>query len=152
MSWGDASALAAVLVSIAAAIVAIKARGDGKRSADAAVRSADIAEAALADQRRLEAERRAAEAEAARPRVHLLVEHMDKELYRLKNDGTAPALNIVFEEEDLPYVFRLKGTGEVSLRGGEAIDFLMAGSLPPQLFAKWDGQEEYVPLRVPPKR
>lgn len=80
---------------------------------------------------------------------------MDKDLYRLQNDGTAPALNITFDDEDLPPVFRLRGTGDVSLQPNEAIDFLMAGSMgrpmPPQLFARWEGQTEVVPLRIPPK-
>ncbi|MEU9861305.1 hypothetical protein AB0D99_10535 [Streptomyces sp. NPDC047971] len=156
MDWGDTPAWAAFVLSGVALWVSIKARQDGKRSADASERSADAAEGALADQRRAEAERKQAELEAARPRVELAVDHVNRDLYRLRNDGTAPAMNIVFEEEDLPYVFRLRGTGEVSLKGGEAIDFLMAGSsgapVPPQLFAKWDGQDELVPLRVPPKR
>lgn len=53
-------------------------------------------------------------------------------------------------------MFRLRGTGEVSLNQGETIEFLMAGSmgLPilPQLFARWDGQDERVQVRVPPER
>ncbi|MFJ6578400.1 hypothetical protein ACIQMY_20815 [Streptomyces sp. NPDC091368] len=156
MDWGDGSALGALLISGAALIVAVKARGDGKKSANAAERSAIAAEETLADQRREAAERRSAEEEASRPRVHLALEHVDRDVYRLMNDGNASALNIVFDEEELPYIFKLRGTGEVSLRAGEAIDFLMAGAgdaaVPPQLFAKWDGQQELVPIRVPRKR
>jgi pyruvate/2-oxoglutarate dehydrogenase complex dihydrolipoamide acyltransferase (E2) component len=170
MDWGDAPAWAAIVVSVGAVIVSLKARGDGnraataaensvtesKRSADAAEVSARVAEETLADQRREAAERRAAEAAAAVPRAHLKVRHVSKDLYRLENDGTGPALDITFEQDDLPPVFRLRNTGEVSLQADEAIDFLMAGTwgapVPPQLFARWQGQDELVPLRVPPKR
>ncbi|MCM8555376.1 hypothetical protein [Streptomyces sp. STCH 565 A] len=155
MELGDIPAWVACVLAAAAFIVSWKARGDGKRSATASERSAKTAEDALALQRREAEERRQAEAEAARPRVQLRLEHVNKDAYRLCNDGTAPARNIVFDDEELPAVFRLRGTGEVSLEAHEAIEFLMAGSmgkpLPPQLFAKWDGQDAYVPLRVPPK-
>ncbi|MFB7589347.1 hypothetical protein [Streptomyces sp. NPDC056169] len=163
MDWGDTPAWAAFVISAAALGVAIKTRGDGKRSADASetaaaasVRSADVAEAALADQRRMEAEQRAAEAEAARPRVRLAVEFVGAYRYRLKNDGNAPAANVSFREDGLPYLFQLRGREGLSLSAGEAIDFQMRGAagspVPAQLFAKWDGQEEHLPLRVPPRR
>lgn len=148
MNWGDVPAWGALAVSGIAIWISIKARGDGRVSADAALRSAVAAEETLAAQQR-------AEAEAAMPRVHLVVSHIDKDLYRLQNDGTATASNIVFDQDDLPPVFRLRGTGEVTLNAGEAIDFLMAGSMgsavPPQLFARWDGQDPAVPVRVPRK-
>jgi hypothetical protein len=138
MGWGDALAALALLVSAGALWVSAKAQKDGKRAAD-------VAEATLARQI-------AADEEAARPRVVLRLEHEEKDAYKLCNDGNAPALNIVFDEEELPYVFTLRGTGEVSLQPGEAVGFLMAGGVPPQLFARWDGQEDLVPVRVPPKR
>ncbi|MFJ2017153.1 hypothetical protein [Streptomyces nodosus] len=149
VDWGVAPAWAALAVSVGALWVSLKVRGDGKRSADAAERSALAAEHTLARQVQ-------AEEEATRPRVVLHLEHVDKDAYRLCNEGTASARNIVFQDEELPAVFRLRGTGEVSLNQGEAIEFLMAGSMglpiPPQLFARWDGQNEWVPVRVPPKR
>ncbi|GAA2474626.1 hypothetical protein GCM10023100_53110 [Actinocorallia cavernae] len=149
MDWEIVPAWAALVVSVGALWVGLKARGDGKRSADAAERSALAAEAALARQVQ-------AEEEAARPRVALLLEHAGGDAYRLCNEGTAPARNIVFQDEELPAVFRLRNTGEVSLNQGEAIELLMTGSMgapiPPQLFTRWDGQGEWVPVRVPPKR
>ncbi|MFF7313363.1 hypothetical protein [Streptomyces sp. NPDC008137] len=138
MGWGDALGLAALLVSVGALVVSLRAQRDGRRAAD-------VAEAAFARQV-------AADEEAARPRVVLRLEHVEKDAFRLCNDGTAPARNITFDGEELPYVFTLRGTGEVSLEQGEAVEFLMAGGVPPQLFARWDGQEELAPLRVPPKR
>ncbi|MEU9631568.1 hypothetical protein AB0D89_32900 [Streptomyces luteogriseus] len=137
MEWGDAPGWGALLFSAAALWVSLKAQKDGKRAAD-------VAEATLARQI-------AAEEEAARPRVDLRLEHEVKDAYRLRNDGAAPARNVVFKDQELPYIFGLKGNEEVSLEQGEAVAFLMAGSIPPQLFAQWDGQEEWVPVRVPPK-
>ncbi|MEV5182882.1 hypothetical protein AB0K88_24290 [Streptomyces werraensis] len=138
MEWGDVPGWGALLLSIGALVVSLRAQRDGKRAAD-------VAEKTLAREV-------AAEEEAARPRVDLRLEHEEKDAYKICNDGTAPARNIVFDGEELPYVFTLRGTGEVSLEPGEAMGFLMAGGVPPQLFAKWDGQDVYVPLRVPPKR
>lgn len=138
MEWGDAPGWTALLVSVGALVVSLRAQRDGKRAAD-------VAEATFARQV-------AAEEEAARPRVDLRLEHEAKDAYRLRNDGAAPARSIVFKDQELPYVFGLKRGEEVSLEQGEAVSFLMAGSIPPQLFAQWDGQEEWVPLRIPPKR
>jgi hypothetical protein len=149
---GDIPAWLALLLSGGAFWVSIKARGDSKTSAQASVRSAVAAEGALALQRQEAEARRLAEEEAARPRVGLRLAHVEKDAYRLCHDGTAPARNIVFEGEEMPYVFTLRGTGEVSLEAGEAIEFLMAGGVPPQLFVRWDGRDEVVPVRVPPKR
>lgn len=169
MDTGDIPGWIALAFAAGALYVSWKARRDGRRSADASERSAkaaedsvaesrrsaDAAEAALADQREEAERRRLAEEEAARPRAHLTLDHVNKDLYRLQNDGTAPALHIQFQEEDLPAVFRLRGAEDVSLEADEAVDFLMAGSMglpmPPQLFARWEGQEEWVTLRIPPK-
>lgn len=152
MDWGDVPAWAAFILSGVAIVVTWKARGDGKRSADASERSAAVAEAALAEQRAEAEERRRKEEEADRPRVELLCNHVTKDLYRLANEGTAPARNITFHQDDLPAVFRLNDGDEVSLNPGEAVDFLMAGSwgkpVPPQLFACWEGQDTPVPVRV----
>ncbi|MGW3100221.1 hypothetical protein ACWDCC_43070 [Streptomyces sp. NPDC001102] len=138
MGWGDAPGWGALVFSAGALWVSLKAQRDGKRAAD-------VAEATLARQV-------AAEEESARPRVELRIEHGQKDAYRLRNNGTASARDIVFKDEELPYVFGLKGGEKVSLERGEAVAFLMAGSIPPQLFARWDGQDEWVPVRIPPKR
>ncbi|MER7816952.1 hypothetical protein [Streptomyces sp. NPDC096153] len=181
MDMGDMPAWAALVVSVGAVAVSLKARGDGsraadaaeksvteakrsadaseqavteaRRSSDAAERSAAVAEETLADQRREAAERRAAEAETNRPRAVLKIEHANKAKWHLMNHGTAAAENIVCVDE----VDALIGdwpTG-LSLPPGEIHDFMMAGSMqasiPSVLRVKWDGQDEPVPLRVPPR-
>ncbi|MGW8624277.1 hypothetical protein C0R01_11175 [Streptomyces albidoflavus] len=155
MELGDVPAWLALALSAAAIAISVKAQRDGRRSADASERSAKAAEETLADQRRQEADRRAAEEAAAVPRALLRVTHVSRDLFRLHNDGTGAAHNVTFVEEDLPAVFRLKGAGDVSLQAGEAVDFLMAGAwgkpIPPQLFAKWEGQVEPLPIQVPPR-
>lgn len=94
-------------------------------------------------------------AEGPKPNVELDVRHVENDLYRLTNNGTGPAVNIVFDEDNLPAVFLLRSTGEVNLEQDETVDFLMAGSvdkpLTQELRARWDGQEDPVPLRVPVK-
>lgn len=125
----------ACALSAGAFIVSLKARGDGKESARAAVRSADAAEAALAEQRLAAEERRAADAEAARPQPELVVEYSRGSMYRLCNHGTGPALGVTVLEQDLPPV--MTGT--------------LGGPVPPQIYVTWDGQDSPVPLRVPPR-
>ncbi|GGP35108.1 hypothetical protein ACWDY7_01440 [Streptomyces calvus] len=181
MDMGDVPAWAALVVSVGAVVVSLKARSDGSRAADAAEksvieakrsadaseqavvearrssdaseRSAAVAEETLEDQRREAAERRAAEAEANRPRAALCIEHANKAMWHLANYGTGPAENIVCVDEveamidDWP--------AGLSLAPGEVHDFMMVGSMqasiPPVLRVKWDGQDEPVPLRVPPR-
>ncbi len=167
MNWGDAPAWAAITVSLAAIVVSLKARGDGRRSADAAEqsvqesrrsgdaaeRSAAAAEEALADQRREAAERRAVEEEVNRPRAKLAIEHATKARWQLINRGTATAEDVRCLEE-VPAMVRPWPDG-LSLAPGELHDFMMAGSMqraiPSVIRFLWDGQDEPVPLRVPPR-
>ncbi|GGJ81863.1 hypothetical protein GCM10011583_11670 [Streptomyces camponoticapitis] len=172
MDWGDAPAWGALVLAAGALGVALKARGDGKRSADAAQasvtearrsaaaaeasvvdgrRSADAAEAALAEQRREAEERRAAEAEAAAPKVAMVLHHRSRSRFQLANEGTAPAHNVHFAEE-IPTLIGNLPAG-LTLGPGEVVDFMMAGdmvnAIPPMVLVQWDGQEAPVPLRVP---
>ncbi|WP_329276981.1 hypothetical protein [Streptomyces sp. NBC_01451] len=155
MDLGDVTALLALALSAGAFVVSIKARGDGKKSAaasatsaEASVRSAVAAEEALALQRR-EAE---AVAEARRPRVLLSIVRVNGDTYRIQNDGELLANNLQFEEDGLPAVHTLRDDGPISLNGGEAHSFLMAGSaanpIPAQIRVSWDGQETPVAVRV----
>lgn len=154
MDLGDIPAWVACALAAGAFIVSLKARGDGKESARAAVRSANAAEAALREQRREAEERRAAEAEAARPRPNLVVEYSRGSMYRLCNYGTGPAANVKILERDLPPVVRNLPV-DVDLHPDEAHEFLMTGTMggpvPPQIYVLWDGQDSPVPLRVPPR-
>lgn len=181
MDMGDVPAWAALVVSVGAVIVSLLARRDGnraataaensvkeakrssdaaeqsvgeaRRSGDAAERSARVAEETLADQRREAAERRAAEEEASRPRAELRIRHQTKAKWILVNEGTGPANNIVLVDE----VPALVGTWSegASLPPRDALEFMMAGAmgapLPSVIRVKWDGQEEPVPLLVPPR-
>ncbi|MFA3872633.1 hypothetical protein ABS735_02865 [Streptomyces sp. MMCC 100] len=150
MDWGDAPGWAAFVVALAAVEISRRARKDGKRSADAAVRSATAAEQTLADQRRDAAERRAAEAEAARPRVRLRIEHMSKHSYRLRNWGGAAATNISNVE---PCGAVDEWPDSLSLQPGEAHRFMISGDYdnlePTEICVTWDGQEDPVVLPVP---
>ncbi|MFG2933666.1 hypothetical protein [Streptomyces achromogenes] len=154
MELGDIPARVACAFSAAALVISMKARGDGRKSAEAAVRSADAAEAALTEQRREAEERRQAEIEAARPRPDLVVEHTGEHRYRLCNYGTGPASKVTVLEQDLPPFVRELPV-DIDLAPGEAHEFFMratmGGPVPPQIYVTWDGQESPVPLRVPPR-
>ncbi|GGU13092.1 hypothetical protein [Streptomyces violascens] len=160
MEWGDVPAWAALVLSVGAFIVSLKARGDGRRSADAAataaeasVRSADAAEAALAHEQSQAQERRLAEAEAARPKVELAIHHLYGTKYRIVNDGQASANAVMVSDRDLPTTQNLSPGVPSSLAAGEGRDFTMAGGwgrpVPPQLFVRWQDQDDWIPLRVP---
>ncbi|WP_237295670.1 hypothetical protein [Streptomyces violaceoruber] len=165
--WGDAPAWAAFGLAAIALVFSIKAQKDGRRSADAAVasvkearlsrvaseKSAAVAAETLADQRREAAERRAEEEEANRPRAVLTIEHSRKAVWQLINSGTAAAENVRCEER--PEAMVRGWPDGLSIPAGEVHEFMMAGSMqasiPPVLRVTWDGQEEPVPLRVPPR-
>ncbi|MFE1349556.1 hypothetical protein [Streptomyces sp. NPDC058757] len=164
MDWGDIPAWAAFGLSGAALLVAWKARGDGKRSADAAEasaaearrssdaseRSATAAEASLALQQQEADARQAAEAEAARPRVRLALHWHRGQIFHLVNEGSAPAenLQLLTISDDASPLEPLTRLGV-----GEGAEFLimtgLAGGAPTTLEFIWDGQEEPVRLRIP---
>ena len=175
MDWGCTAAL---VVSALALVIGVKASADAKRSRTiaektpeverpAAAEAAEVAEAGHAAEAKSAATEVAESAPApvaeAKPEpeepaqggVELDVQHVENDLYRLRNNGNAPAMNIVFDEEHLPAVFLLRGAGDVNLEHDETIDFLMAGSvdkpLAQEILARWDGQQTPVPLAVPVK-
>ncbi|MFE0628231.1 hypothetical protein ACFW3D_14825 [Streptomyces sp. NPDC058864] len=121
------------------------------RAADAAERSAAADEAALAEQRRLAEEQRAAAEEAARPRVDLVLEHVNRKRFRVRNCGTAVAEGVVLEQ-----VRNLVGYGgePATLDAGQSFSFLLTSAMgmpmPDSLQVRWTGQEEPVSLPVPP--
>ncbi|MFJ8049843.1 hypothetical protein [Streptomyces luteogriseus] len=157
MDWGDIPAWFAFLLSGGALWVSIKARGDGKKSAsasatsaEASVRSAVAAEEALALQRQEAEARRAAEEEAARPRVDLKIEWVRKNTYRVVNFGDAPAANITCLNAP---EFSRNLNEPFSLERHGAHEFLALGTMqsrkPTALRVVWDGQEEPVQLLMP---
>ena len=159
MDWGDVPAWAALAFSGGALWVSFKARGDGRKSADASatsaaasVRSAVAAEEALALQRREAEERRAAEEEAARPRVAWTVERPDVRRFVLRNAGTAVAEGVTITQAGEPGQGRELPEG-VTLHPGEGHPFSIVNALgldfPTRIYVKWDGQEEPVALGVP---
>ncbi|WP_406384531.1 hypothetical protein [Streptomyces sp. NBC_01618] len=165
MDWGDAAGWAAFAISGGALWVSFRAQRDGRRSAnaaeesvrearrsgDAAVRSAVAAELTLADQQRAAEVQRVAEAN--RPRPVLSIEHSRKAVWQLINSGTAAAEHIRCDE--LPEAVVRGWEDDLSLPPGEVHEFMMAGSMgspiPAVLRLVWDGQDEPVPLRVPPR-
>ncbi|NYV74218.1 hypothetical protein HW445_07835 [Streptomyces sp. UH6] len=127
-----------------------RARKDGKRSADAADRSATAAEQTLADQRREAAERRAAEEEAARPKAQLFISFVGGHRYRIRNRGDATAVDVTNTN---PCGAVDAWPENLNLRPGEAHDFMIAGDMenlaPAQIAVTWEGQAEPVILPVP---
>ncbi|MGW4850177.1 hypothetical protein ACWEPZ_02950 [Streptomyces sp. NPDC004288] len=165
IDFGDAPAWAAVVLAGGAFVISLLARRDSKKSAgaaveavtearrasDAGVRSAVAAEESLALQRQEAAERQAAEAEAARPRVSLALYWHGGQVFHLVNEGTAAAENLllVTESEDIVPMAPL-----TRLDAGEVARFMIMTGLgseaPGSLEFTWDGQDRPVRLRVPP--
>ncbi|MCM2577126.1 hypothetical protein [Streptomyces meridianus] len=166
MNWGCAAALG---LSLLALVISIKALADAKRPRTLPEKSSESQRPGAPEAAETEAV--TAAAEGARPAaggetgpadgdpaqegVELDVQHVENDLYRLRNNGSVPAVNIVFDEERLPAVFLVRAAGEVSLQRDETIDFVMAGSvdkpLEQELLASWDGQQTPVALQVPVK-
>lgn len=150
MDWGDAPGWAALVVALGALEISRRARKDGKRSADAADRSATAAEQTLADQRREAAERRMAEEEAARPKVRLAIQFVEGHLYRLRNRGDATAIRVT---NSSPCGAVDEWPEDLTLQPGEAHEFMIAGDMnnqePAQIYVTWEGQADPVVLPVP---
>ncbi|MFG2826077.1 hypothetical protein ACGFWI_01120 [Streptomyces sp. NPDC048434] len=145
MDWGDAPAWVAVVGSGFAIRIAWQARGDSRRSADAAVDS-------LALQRELAEEQRA----AAAPYVRLVIDHISGSRYRLRNAGTGVAEDVhIINCGDWPYRFDWHHDG-VALTAEESRELRMSGAsgmpVPAQLWVTWDGQDERVPVPIPAAR
>ncbi|MFE7856034.1 hypothetical protein [Streptomyces sp. NPDC057403] len=166
MDWGDVPAWIACGVAFAAAVfsgVALKHSRESaqaaKRSAESADRSASAAErsaaadeAALAETRREAEERRAAEAEAARPKPQLRVDHVGGVRYILRNVGSGPAVNVNTVRAGQPDQCRNLPNGE-TIEAGDGHEFVavtaMGMPLPTAIYVTWDGQATPKALPVP---
>lgn len=141
MSWDAAPGWLALVVSVGAAWIALLARKDTKRSADAD-------EAAVRLQQEDAAERR----QAALPRPRLVLERQSTNLYTLRNVGTGPASGVRILPEGLPEVARDLPVG-LTLAPEAGHQFVLAGSIAPNLLpthlkVTWDGLAEPVTLRL----
>ncbi|MER6315860.1 hypothetical protein ABT237_19065 [Streptomyces sp. NPDC001581] len=172
--WGDVASWGALALASGALAVSYKARGDSKksanatvgaaaaaeqsvaearRSADASIRSAAAAESSLEPQRQDAEARRLAEEASTRPRVELVLLFHEGSTWHLINQGTAPARNLQlrtafeFRRPDMPANLILDPGAVQPLR-------MIAGlgsSVPAVLDFTWEGQDEPLRLRVPPK-
>ncbi|MFG3174904.1 hypothetical protein ACGFZC_07475 [[Kitasatospora] papulosa] len=158
MEMGDAAAWAAFAISAVAGVISYRAQRDGRKSAEearlsrlASERSAAVAEAQLADQRQEAAERRAAEAEAARPRPDFVIERKSQHMFYLRNVGTGPATGVTLIARQRPYIFDPVANADMGPHDAE--EFRMAGAggspVPGTLYLTWDGQSEEVAVTVP---
>lgn len=127
--------MGAMALAGVALVVSIKARGDGKRSADASersadasVRSAEATEATLAEQVSDREERRRAAEAASRPVVDLRIIRVDEYRYRLQNRGEATARHIAFDTQGRPPLFQVPEGDDADLEGGHAFEFQMGQS------------------------
>lgn len=145
MTWGDGASIAAAVVAVIAAVAAGRQAVHARTAAEAAEKSAAIAQDALAlEQARFEAEH---------PSIAFEVEHVSGDKYRLKNTGreTATGVSVTANSpltRDLP--------AGITLRPGEAASFFIFGALqapvPDAVSVQWDGHNQ-PPLSVPiPRR
>jgi len=152
MNWGDVPTAATGAVAVVALVVAIKARSDGRRAADASERSATASEQAAADGRRsadAAEEALALQREAARPRVTLQIDRAQNGAHILRNTGTAPARNLDLHPGDQPHVAFEDPLGD--LEAGDVRPFwVTAAAAPPtKLRLTWDGRTDYVAVAMP---
>lgn len=152
MNWGDVPTAVTGVVAAVALVVAIKARSDGRRAADASERSATASEQAAADGRRsadAAEEALALQREAARPRVTLQINRAENGAHLLRNTGTAPARNLDLHPDDEVHVAWEDQLGD--LEEGDVRPFwVTAAAAPPaRLRFKWDGQADYIAIAMP---
>ena len=141
------------MIALAAAVISLKARGDGKQSAHEARRSADAAEGSLTLQREEADARRRAEGEAARPRPDIDLLRDGRNSFRLVSSGTAPVEGLRIVEAGEPAQTRDAPDG-VTLEPGDAHRFLILTStgwpMPEAIRVTWDGRGEPKVLTVAP--
>ncbi|MEU6848461.1 hypothetical protein ABZ901_00740 [Actinacidiphila alni] len=141
MNWGDVPAWVALVLAAGAGWVALLARRDSKRAADAAVE-------AVAIQRREAEERR----QASLPRPGFTLERRGSNAFVLRNSGSGSAAGVRLVPSSLPAVVRQAPDG-VALAPGAGHQFVMAGSMgsgmPTHLLVTWDGLAEPVSVAVP---
>ncbi|MFT2014621.1 hypothetical protein ACMA1D_02050 [Streptomyces sp. 796.1] len=82
------------------------------------------------------------------------MEHVRGSNFRVLNRGAATAAGVVFLDEGRPALFGWPDE-PVTLAGGSSHLLSMQGAggkrMPVQLLVTWEGQEEPVPLQVPPR-
>lgn len=137
MNWGGASTAVASVTAIAATVVAVRAKADGRRSVIAAEKSAEIAAESL----RLQWE-------AARPRVDLRIERAANGSRLLKNTGAATAHQLTLHPDDQTYFAWDDPLGD--LDGGDVRVFhVISAGAPARLRFVWNGQGGYVAVGMP---
>ncbi|MFE1230294.1 hypothetical protein [Streptomyces sp. NPDC058745] len=153
MDWGDAPAWGALLLSAVAFIVSLKARGDGKRAADAAEQSAtDGRRSADAAVRGVEIANTSLQLQldSVRPRVELQIKRAGSGVYQVENVGRAPATGLALHADDEQDVHWDEPLGETLLPGDlRLLSFQAAGSPLRRLRFTWEGQAEPVVVPVP---
>lgn len=148
MEWGTVPAWVTVIVAAVAAGISLLSWRASRRSAQAATRSADAStRSANTAAEALEFQR-----EAARPRVELKVYPAAKHIYRLQNDGKAPAVELAMPFDDAQQI-QWAGFNPIgaTLAPGESYEFLAAApaNKPSNLRFAWLGQEGWVHVPVP---
>lgn len=138
MNWGDAPTWIASAAAVVATFVALKARSDGKRSAAAAVRSADIAAESLRLQQ-----------EAAQPKVVLRIDRSSNGARLLTNAGTASANGLMLHPDDEFHVAWEESLGDLASGDVRPFYITAAAAPPSRLRFIWDGQPSYVTVAMP---
>ena len=110
---------------------------EAKRSADAAIHGVEIANSSLQLQQA-----------AMQPKAKLRIDRINTGVWRLVNEGTGPAENLSFLDEDQDIVRWYDPLGD-RLAVGESRDLraVEMGSPPPFLRFTWDGH--FAPAHIP---
>ncbi|MEU8301144.1 hypothetical protein AB0C04_28130 [Micromonospora sp. NPDC048909] len=146
---GDVPAWAAIIVSSAAILVALRANRHAKDSAaasqDSAVSSRRSADAA---------ERQATAAEQALPpppqKVAWRFEYKSRQEYVLRNTGTEAAHDVEIDMNRIECMFHDEMPDDRVVPSGASVSLIMmatgSGSVPNELWVRWQGQPEWTPV------
>lgn len=156
MSWRDAPAWIALVISLCSALLSWRVLRWEKQSADAAVRSADeAARANLIAERALDigrAARTTAADEQVPTEVAWRIERGDGDRYVLRNAGRVTAERVYADESRAPRINRRLPNDSV-VQPGAGHDMLLKGSwqhpMPTELYLRWAGQDDWVPVPLP---
>jgi hypothetical protein len=156
MSWRDAPAWIALVISLCSALLSWRVLRWEKQSAKAAVRSADeAARANLIAERALElgTSSRITPGNVEAPaEVAWRIEKGDGDQYVLRNTGTDTAEHVYADESRAPRINRRLPNDSV-VQPGAGHTMLLKGSwqhpMPTELYLRWAGQDDWVAVPLP---
>lgn len=152
--WGNVPGWIAVGFSAIAIGISHASKRASSRSAAASERSAAAAEQSAANGKRsadTAAEALKLQQQAAQPKVKLTIQSAARGVYRLQNEGDAPAVGLTLIAEDEDQVLWQGGPPASPFPRGDSSEFVIANAAnpPTRLRFTWVGQADPVHVAIP---